>query len=55
MATRPNTTRFPVAATAPDCEVIDLVTGEVITATEARRRALLRQEWGQHGLDGEAL
>ena len=54
-ATRPNTTRFPIAATAPDTEVIDLLTGEVISAAEARRRALLRREWAAYDQEGRAL
>lgn len=52
-AARTNTTRFPIAATAREAEVIDMETGEIITAAEAHRRALLRREWVAYRMDGE--
>jgi len=51
-AARSNTTRFPIAASR-EAEVIDMETGEIITAAEAHRRAMLRAEWAAYGLDGE--
>ena len=54
-AARTLTIRFPIAATLPTAEVIDLDTGEIISAAEAHRRALLRQVWANHAKDGSAL
>lgn len=52
-AGRTNTTRFPIAATVAAAEVIDMETGEIISAAEAHRRALLRRQWADYGMDGE--
>jgi hypothetical protein len=51
-AAHTNTTRFPIAASR-EAEVIDMETGEIITAAQAHRRALLRAEWSAYGLNGE--
>ena len=53
-AARSLTTRFPIAATS-SAEVTCLDTGEIITAAEARRRAMLRKAWAACAQDGSAL
>lgn len=44
---------FPLPAT--DAEIIDIETGEVLTAVEAGRRVLLRRAWAETNMDGSAL